>query len=295
MNGTMKRAQLPLTALRAFEVTARHRSLKLACAEMNLTPGAVSQQVRALEERLGVQLFDRTSGRYELTPIGARLLPRLTHCFDGMENAVQEVIDHTEPNRLRLKLAPTFAARWLAPRLEGFFAHNPGIDLEVATMASTSDLDFEHCDFLVQFGQPPWPDVDHILLFKDALVPVCAPKVAKSLRKLEDLAKQTLLHSAIWPNNWSQWLASAGLDLALASKGPKFPNALFASEAAASGAGVAVMQRVYVEADLAQGRLVTPFKHVSSSENGYYLVSSKYRSGERKIRDFRHWIKKLLR
>ncbi|UUZ65202.1 LysR family transcriptional regulator [Polaromonas sp. P1-6] len=93
---------------------------------MNLTPGAVSQQVRALEDRLAVQLFDRTSGRYELTPIGAQLLSRLTHCFDGMENAVREVIDHTEPNRLRLKLAPTFAARWLCTALGRILRAQPG-------------------------------------------------------------------------------------------------------------------------------------------------------------------------
>ena len=290
----MKRAQLPLTALRAFEVTARHRSLRLACAELNLTPGAISQQVRALEERLEVQLFDRTSGRYELTPIGATLLPRLTHCFDGMENAIREVTDQTEPNRLRLKLAPTFAARWLAPRLGGFFAHNPGIDLEVAAIASTTDIDFEHCDFLVKFGVPPWPEFDHVLLFQDSLLPVCAPKLAKTLRKPDDLRRQTLLHSSFWPDNWALWLTSAGLDASMANKGPKFPNALLASEAAVSGAGVAILQEAYVEADLAQGRLVAPFKHRAASENGYYLVSSKHRRNERKIQGFRTWIQELV-
>lgn len=295
MTRLTKRTQLPFTALRAFEVAARHRSLKLACEEMNLTPGAISQQVRSLEERLGVQLFDRTSGRYELTHIGAILLPRLTHCFDDMESAVREVIAHTEPNRLRLKLAPTFTARWLAPRLERYFAQNPTIDLEITTVASASEIDFEHCDFLVKFGQPPWPAFDHILLFEDSLVPVCAPKVARSLQRLEDLRQQTLLHSSFYPENWSRWLSAAGMDTALASRGPKFPNALLASEAAVSGAGVAVMQMAYVEADLAEGRLVAPFEQVVTSGNGYYLASSRHRRDERKIRDFRNWIEKLVR
>ncbi|UUZ65203.1 LysR substrate-binding domain-containing protein [Polaromonas sp. P1-6] len=179
--------------------------------------------------------------------------------------------------------------------MEGFFAHNPGIDLEVATVASPTDNEYAHCDFVVHFGKPPWPDFDHILLFQDALLPVCAPKLAKSLRKPDDLRKHPLLHSAFWPDNWAMWLRSAGLDPALGSKGPKFPNALLASEAAASGAGVAILQKAYVEADLAQGRLVAPFKHVATSDNGYYLVSSKHRRDERKIRNFQDWIEKLAR
>jgi LysR family glycine cleavage system transcriptional activator len=297
LNGSefdMNRAQLPLTALRAFEVTARQRSLKLACAELHLTPGAISQQVRALEERLGVQLFDRASGRYALTVIGAQLLPRLSHSFDGMESALRDVLDSAEPHRLRLKLAPTFAARWLAPRLADFFAHNPGIDLEVTTVASTAEIGSEHCDFLVQFGTPPWPDFDHILLFEDELIPVCTPKIARTLRKPEDLKKHTLLHSSFRPANWAQWLESAGMGPELAGKGPKFPNALLAAEAAASGAGVAVMQKAYVAADLAQGRLVAPLQHAAKSGHGYYMTSSKHRRGERKIRQFARWIGKFV-
>jgi len=289
-----KRTQLPLTALRAFEVAARHRSLRLACEEMNLTAGAISQQVRILEERLGVQLFDRTSGRYELTQIGSTLLPRLTQCFDDLDSAVQDVVAHTEPNRLRLKLAPTFTARWLAPRLESYLAHNPDVDLEVTTVASASEIDFDRCDFLVKFGRPPWSGVDHVLLFMDALVPVCSPKIAETLIRPEDLSRQTLLHSSFYPENWSKWLIAAGMDPSLGDRGPRFPNALSASEAAVNGAGVAVMQMAYVQADLAQGRLVAPFEQVFTSENGYYLASSTHRREERKIRDFRKWIEKLL-
>jgi LysR family glycine cleavage system transcriptional activator len=241
-----------------------------------------------------VQLFDRSSGRYDLTPMGQRLVTKLTPCFDALEAAVSDATQDTEPHRLRLKLAPTFAARWLAPRLEGFFSHNPGIDLEVTTVASTSEILFEDCDFLVQFGVPPWPDFDEILLFGDDLIPVCSPQVARTIRKPGDLLKQTLLHSSFRPSNWSQWLVSAGLDPALALKGPKFPNALLASEAAASGVGIAVMQHVYVRNDIAQGRLVMPLTHHATSSAGYYMTSSKHRRKEQKIRDFSKWVRKLV-
>ncbi|MBG9390593.1 LysR substrate-binding domain-containing protein [Caenimonas aquaedulcis] len=290
----MKRSQLPLTALRAFEVAARHRNLRAACEELSLTPGAVSQQVRVLEERLGVPLFDRTNGRYEPTDVGARLASRLTLSFNDLEGAVREVVDDAEPHRLRLKLAPTFATRWLAPRLESFFSHNRGIDLEIMSIASTSEITFEQCDFLVQFGTPPWPDLDEILLFHDELTVVCSPRVANSLKRPQDLAKQTLLHSSFRPDNWRQWFESAGLALAGANKGPKFPNALLASEAAISGAGVAVMQRAYVLNDLANGRLVEPLQHRARSPNGYYMTSSSRRRRERKIRDFSRWIRSLV-
>lgn len=288
------RAKLPLTALRAFEVAARLRSIKQACIELSLTPGAISQQVRALEDRVGVQLFDRTSGRYDLTDIGEQLLSRLTHCFDDMEAAMQEVIAHAEPNRLRVKLAPTFAARWFAPRLVSFFSNNRVVDLEVTTIASSAPISFEQCDFLVQFGVAPWPDFDSILLFRDELVPVCSPEVARGLRKPEDLRNQTLLHSSFREHNWAQWLASAGVDTSLAATGPRFENGLLACEAAASGSGVAVMQLAYVEADLAQGRLVAPFDHHAVSENGYYMTSSKHRRAERKIQNFKKWILTVL-
>jgi LysR family transcriptional regulator, glycine cleavage system transcriptional activator len=289
-----KRAQLPLTALRAFEVTARQRSLKQACVELHLTPGAVSQQVRALEDRMGVQLFDRTSGRYELTPIGHRLMSRLTHCFDDMEVAVNEVFAHAEPKRLRLKLAPTFAMRWLAPRMITFYAHNPGIDLEVTTISTDADITSEECDFVVQFGRPPWSDFDEIFLFQDDLVAVCDPKVARSLKKPHDLQRQTFLHSSLRPDDWAQWLNSMDLDTAMARKGPKFPNSALACEAAISGAGVAVLQKAYVQTDLDQGRLVALFDHHAMSDRGYYMTSSRHRRNEKKIKDFSKWLRKVV-
>ena len=289
-----KRAQLPLTALRAFEVAGRLHSLKDACEELHLTPGAISQQVRALEDRVGVQLFDRATGRYELTQIGGQLLSRLTHCFDDMEAALQEVIAHAQPNRLRLKLAPTFATRWFAPRLADFYSHNPGIELEVTTVVGTVEASFEQCDFLVRFGIPPWPDLDAVRLFGDDLVPVCSPKVGRSIRKPADLRRQTLLHSALRPHYWREWLTSAGLDPALVENGPIFPDALVASEAAANGSGVAIMQWAYVQAEVEKGRLVTPLEHHATSENAYYMVSSKQRRGEKKIQGFSNWVKSAV-
>ena len=288
------RHTLPLTALRAFEAAARNRSLKMACDELHLTPGAVSQQVRELEQRLEVQLFDRTGGRYELTQLGQLLVNHLTRCFDDLERAVAELQSHAEPGRLRLKLAPTFAVRWFAPRLVSFFSHSPGIDLEVTTLSAASEVSFDDCDFLVRVGVPPWPEVDTIFLFKDALVPVCSPQLAPQLKGPSDLRAHTLLHSSVREDDWATWLRSAGLDPSWADHGARFPNAALACEAAAGGGGIAVTQRVYVEQDLKTGRLLAPFEHRALTGNGYYMTNSRYRSDEKKIANFRAWLQALV-
>lgn len=288
-----QRGQLPLTALRAFEVAARHRNLKQACEELHLTAGAISQQVRALEDRLGVPLFDRSSRHYEPTAIGAQLLSRLTHCFDDMENAVRAVTSQAEPRKLRLMLDPTFAARWLAPRLANFFACNLSLDLEVTTVTGSTPISFDQCDFHVRYGKAPWPDIDAIELFKDDRSPVCSPALAQSLRHPEDLRKHTLLHSSMRPQYWPEWLALAGMDPSIAAHGPVFPDALIACEAAASGSGVAVMQRFYVEEDIARGRLVMPFAQHLASGHSYYMVSLTQRREERKLRDFAEWVRSV--
>jgi len=289
-----RRDKLPLTALRAFEAAGRNRSLKMACEELHLTPGAVSQQVRELEQRLDVQLFDRTGGRYELTPLGQVLVKHLTQCFDDMEQAVAELQARAEPRRLRLKLAPSFAVRWFAPRLASFFSHCQAVDLEIATLSADTEMSLDDCDFLVRVGVPPWPDVDTIFLFKDDLVPVCSPEVAAQLSAPSDLRAQTLLHSSVREDNWSIWLRSAGLDPVWAEHGARFPNAALACDAAACGGGIAMTQQAYVEQDLKTGRLVVAVEHHALTGNGYYMVNSKYRSDEKKIANFRAWLRGLV-
>ena len=289
-----RRDRLPLTALRAFEAAARNRSVKVACEELHLTAGAVSQQVRALELRLEVQLINRSGGRYEVTPLGELLMKHLTRCFDDLERAVAEIQAHAEPGRLRLKLAPTFAVRWFAPRMISFFSHCPGMDLDVATLSTDAELSFDDCDFLVRTGAPPWPELDAILLFEEELVPVCSPQLAKRLQSPSDLCTQTLLHSMLREDNWAIWLRSAGFDSALAERGARFPNAVLACEAAAGGSGVAVTQWAYVEHDVRAGRLAVPFEHRAKTGKGYYMTNSKYRSDEKKITDFRAWLQAVV-
>lgn len=290
---TKHRAQLPLTAMRAFEAAARQGNLRQAAMELHLTPGAVSQQVRALEDRLGVALFERGTGRYVLTPSGQQLLGQLTHCFDAMEFALAEVISLAEPKKLRIKLAPTLAVRWLAPRLVSFFSWNPDIDLEVMTIATSEEVNFDQCDFVVRFGVPPWPDMDSILLFRDELIIVCSPALAASMRGLDDLQHHTLLYSSLRDDGWTTWLQSAGMDPSLSARGVKFNNSAMACEAAISGSGIAVMQWAYVQADLAAGRLVQPFDHHAISDKGYYMTSASHRRGERKIQDFSKWLESI--
>jgi len=288
----MNYGQLPLVALRAFEATGRHLSVKKAAENLCVTPGAVSQQIRVLETKLGVELFVRANGRLALTDDGRYLLLTLRESFAHIDRVVSEMVGRTAT--LRLRLLPTFAIRWFIPRMASFLGMHPGLEVEIATTSSIDELSLDGVDFTLRYGPGGWKDVESDHLFVDELVPVCAPSLATLLKRPADVLEQTLLcsmmHTRIRTDAWSMWLKSVGLEGASPSKQLRFENAALAYEAAIDGIGVALAQRTYIESDVANGRLIMPFRDTVQFPFSFYFICSSKKSNQRKFKQFRAWL-----
>ncbi len=279
-----------LNALRAFEAVARLGSMTRAASELCVTLGAVSQQVKRLEATLGVQLLSRHHRSLELTDCGTRLSASLTAGFDEIETTINSIATPPPANRLRLKVTPSFAIRWLMPNLPSFYNSHPEFDIEVGTFQKQIDVKLEDADFIVRHGDGSWKDGVCYLIFRDELTPACSPSVALTLNEPSDLAHHTLLHSIRREDGWSGWLAENDL----ANLQPRYTvnvaNEAIGYQSAVDGLGVALVQKRYVQDDIASGKLVFPFLHTQLPQSGYYLVCSRQLMDQPHIRAFRHWI-----
>lgn len=289
----MIQARPRLAALRTFESVARHASVTRAAEELNVTPGAVSQQIRQLERSLQVDLFTRSHRRITLTDSGRMLASRLTESFTAIERAVTEVAGDPGSKRLRLRVTPTFAIRWLVPRLTGFYEQHPEFEIEVGTYPLQTEVAIEAVDFIVRHGRGNWDDAVSDPIFDDALAPVCSPAVARHLRAPKDLAAQNLLHSMMRSDGWNLWLREQGLANLRPRRSIKLANAAVTYQAAIDGQGVALGQLGYLKDDLASGKLVRPFSYVLRTGSGYWLSFAPHRANHPAIRLFRDWIRTL--
>jgi LysR family transcriptional regulator, glycine cleavage system transcriptional activator len=265
-------SRLPsLTALRMFEATARHASFTKAAAELHVTQAAVSHQIRALEEQLGIKLFQRSTRRLTLTPAGQRLLPAVGDAFETLGRAVADI--GRGERLLSITTTPSFGARWLAPRLGRFTAAYPDIELSVRHSTAVLDLRREGLDFAIRWGRGRWPGVAAELIGPSAVTLVAAPAYAKrlGLKSPADVARAALLHEET-REDWTEWLLVAGLDRALARRGILFDDENALIQAVLDGQGLALMARSLAEGDLAAGRLVSPFDLTLAEGYGYYLV-----------------------
>jgi DNA-binding transcriptional LysR family regulator len=282
-----------LGPLRVFDAVCRAKGVSRAAQVLHVTPGAVSQQIKHLEEGLGAQLFQKSGREIQLTAVGERLSHRVSDAFDRLNDALNEVADDQAEKRLRLKVAPTLAIRWLVPRLQGFYVQHPDIDLEIATTAIADDIRLEGADCAIRHGMGEWTDVDLDHLFDDEFLPVCAPSLAAQVRSAEDLLQVNLLHSMLRPQAWPLWFSSAGLADPPRQRGITLANAALCYQAAADGLGFAMAQRAYVEEDLRIGRLVVAANHVARTELGYYLVCDPMKATTTPVRLFRDWIRSV--
>jgi LysR family glycine cleavage system transcriptional activator len=264
----MSRRIAPLNALRAFEAAARHLSFTKAARELNVTPAAVSHQVKALEDFFGLPLFRRMTRALLLTDAGQLALPALREGFDRLAEASERLRVHQGRNELTISSAPSFAAKWLVPRLDRFRAAHPGIELRIDASDELIDFARDGVDLGLRFGAGDYPGLRTVRLFGEETFPVCAPSLlagAASLREPGDLSGFTLLHvdwasqDDTWPN-WRMWLLAAGARDVDASRGPRFSMGGMAVQAAVEGQGVALASSVLVADDLAAGRLVKPFE-----------------------------------
>lgn len=282
-----------LGSLRVFDAVYRARGVSLAADLLHVTPGAVSQQIKHLESSLGVVLLQKSGRDVELTSEGEYLAVQISDLFDRIEKAVETTVEKGNPRRLRLKVLPSFAIKWLVPRLTSFYALQNGIDIEIATAGRADDLHLNDTDFVVRHGMGQWTDVHFDHLFDEAFVPVCSPSMAQSVKTPQDLLKTTLLYSMLRPEGWPTWLKAAGLGGESTHRTVALANAALCLQAAADGLGVAIAQLAYVEEDLKSGRLVQPLDLIASTDYGYYLICDPRRADLEPLRTFRQWIKTL--
>lgn len=282
-----------LNGLRAFEAAARSGSFAAAAGELSVTPAAVSRMVKLLEERLGVALFQRKANRLTLTPAGRAYQGGLTQIFDALANLTNQVTALANPYVLTVGVGPTFAIRWLIPRLASFHKREPDIDVRITTGGAAAPFaDDWTCG--IKLGHGDWPDLVSAPLFAADLAPVCSPELAAGLKEPADLQSATLLQVAHAADDWPRWLKAAGVTRA-ASAGPQFEFYGQALQAAADGLGVAMGIRPYIDDDIAAGRLVAPFALSVPKGESWYLVYRHTRMDEAGFAAFRAWIVEAAR
>jgi LysR family glycine cleavage system transcriptional activator len=291
----MKKSLLPSVAsLVAFESAARHGSFTRAATELNLTQGAISRQIRQLEGHLGVALFRRVRQRVLLTEAGRVYLADVRKTLDELEVATQRAMAYADgANVLKLALAPTFSANWLAPRLPGFLARNPDVTINCAVRLPWFDYGTEKFDAAIHATQPTLHGtVVHHLMDVD-IMPVCSPsyRAAHRIKVPDDLARVTLLHQTNRPTAWADWFAEAGVSAPNAFRGPRFELIGMLCRAAVVGIGVALVPACLAEYELASGMLTALMPRSTRSRISYFLVVPEMKSGLPHIKAFTEWIR----
>jgi LysR family glycine cleavage system transcriptional activator len=297
----------PLTALRAFEAAARHGSFVKAAAELSVTPGAISQQVKGLEQLLGLTLFQRQARGVRLTEAGRAYLPGVAEGFDRLARATQQVGESGPAGqlagRLTLTVLPSFAAGWLVRRLPGFRARHPEIDLVIRSERQTVDLHREDADLAIRYGLGDFPNLEATHLLREEIFPVCAPALLNAdppLRAPEDLRAHELLHDAGALGNepwirWQPWLDAFGLSDAGQRPGLHFTDSVQLYQATLLGQGVALGRSVLIGDELTAGRLVRPFAVTRQSSYAYYAVTTRAARGNPRVAACIAWLSAELR
>ena len=292
-----------LNSLRAFEAAARLLSFSKAAEELNVTPAAVSQQVKQLEAYLGVTLFRRLTRAVQLTPQAQAVLPMMTDGFDTLAQAVERLSQTEESGLLTVSSAPTFAAKWLLPRLVDFSDRYPEIDLRIDASLDTRDFSRDGIDVSIRLGAGDYPGLFVERVFSEQVSPVCSPALLDGpvpLRTPEDLRNHRLIH-VDWGDlkvpipDWRMWTKAAGLDDIDVEHGPRFTVENMAVEAAISGSGVALISHYSVAEDLKAGRLVRPFELSLKTEFAYWLVCPHEFLHRAKVKAFCDWLMDQVR
>ena len=285
-----------LNALRAFEAAARHLSFTEAAQELNVTQAAISHQVKALEEQLGLPLFRRLNRRLLLTDAGQTYVSGLTEAFDGIAEATEQVTSGRGSGSLRISTLPSMAAKWLLPRLSRFRTRHPEIDVFVSASHGLADFRRDDLHLAIRYGQGSYPGLEAVLLMEDEIFVVCSPQLLASglpLHTPADLRHHTLLHDTsveAGRRDWRVWLERTGETGVDPDRGPGFSDANLILEAVMAGEGVALTRRSLAAGDLAAGRLAIPFGPIRPAPNRYYLVHPKGSAEIPKVRKFTDWL-----
>ena len=294
----MDRRRLPpLNALRAFEAAARHMNFSRAADELSVTPGAVSQQIQNLEDYVGAALFKRTSKGLLLTDAAQTALPALREAFDRLGEAASLLTAAVDGRRVTVSAAPSFAAKWLVPRLGRFEAAHPEVDVWLSAGMELVDFATGEVDIAIRYGAGRYPGLEVVKLMTETVLPVASPGLLaeRPLVTPEDLAHHTLLHDGS-PDaddscpDWAMWLAARGVKGVDGTRGPRFNQSSLVIEAAMNGRGVALAKRALAQADIDAGRLVAPLQINTAVDFAYYAVHPKAKGRLPQVKALVKWL-----
>ena len=299
---------LPFSALRVLESASRHLSFKRAAEELFISPAAVSQQIKTLEHQLGVKLFHRHSRSLSLTQEAKAGLPALKQGFEKPTESVQQIRGSDEDSTLTVWMAPSFAAKWLIPRLHRFYQAHPGIDLNISASRKLVDsnassrtipvenFERDNVDIAIRFGKGDYPGCRVDKLFSIVAVVLCSPGLLQGehpIKRPEDLRFHTLLHDDTRYEgrpDWNTWLRAAKVDNVDSSHGIHFNHGSLALTAAIEGQGVVLSMKALASDDIAAGRLVTPFNISLPLEYAYYMITREEVTDHAHTAAFREWL-----
>ena len=295
----MDRRRLPpLNALRAFESAARHMNFTRAAEELSVTPGAISQQIQNLESYVGEDLFKRSSKGLLLTDAAQTALPALREAFDRLQEAAELLTAAIDGRRVTVSAAPSFAAKWLVPRLGRFEAAHPEVDVWLSAGIELVDFSSGEVDIAIRYGSGRYPGLEVIRLMGETVIPVASPELLaqRRLDSLDDLAGHTLLHDGS-PDaddscpDWTMWLSARGAKTIDGARGPRFNQSSLVIEAAMNGRGVALAKRALAQTDLDLGRLVAPLAIATAVDFAYFVVHPKPKGRLAQVKAFVNWLK----
>jgi LysR family glycine cleavage system transcriptional activator len=282
----------PLNALRAFEAAARHLSVKIAAEELCVTPGAVSQMLKILEEHLGVKLFDRVNRSINLTQAGRDYLPPVRNAFRQIAESSRRVARSADTGVLTVSVTPFFASAWLVPRMKSFQDVHPSIDLQILSSSALVDFSRGGVDIAVRHGMGRYPGLRSYRVVSVEMVPVAAPSLVERLGMPEisaQLARWPHVHDAD-RKGWSLWFQAQGIDEVALPRGPSFDDSGLLLNAVIAGQGAGLLPAAMVAFDVEEGRLVRLAKATHMESFAYYLVYPETNHGRPKISAFKDWI-----
>ena len=281
----------PMGALHCFVAAARHGNFSRAGEEIGLTQSAVSRQIALLEDWLGASLFHRAGRRVRLSAAGQAYLDELAPALERIARASAAARAPAGPRELSIATLPSFGMRWLAPRLGSLSERHPGLIVNFTARAQPFDLAAERFDAAIHYGRADWPGAEHVFLFREQAIAVCAPALADRHAAADpaQLADWPLLYQALRPSAWADWLRGQGQTVRLRPGGAVFDQFLMMAQAAVAGAGIALIPRFLIEPELAAGTLVSPFAHVLETDQAYYLVHRRGDPGPA-LRPFIAWL-----
>ena len=282
----------PLKALKVFEASARQLSFTRAAEELYVTQAAVSHQIKALEDFLGIKLFMRKNRSLLLTEEGQSYYLDIKEIFNGLYEATERLLARGEKGAITVSLQPSFAIQWLVPRLKTFNALHPEIDVRIKAVEQADHSLTEDVDIAIYYGRGNWPGLHVSKLHEEYLIPVCSPMLLsgpKPLESIKDLANHTLLHDNS-RKDWKRWFKTVGVKGGNVNHGPIFSHTAMVVQAAVHGQGIALAHSVLAKPEIDSGRLVCPFTEVLMSNSSHYIVCREEQSEVGKIAAFREWV-----